>query len=77
MIGLPMYYGNAVNSSKTMEDSRLKIDVAVLRDYLRQKELQAINWVPSEEQLADSLTKGGASTEKLLEALRGDFPMQM
>ena len=66
---------DAANSSKTMEDSRLKIDVAVLRDYLRQDELQSIDWVPSDEQLADSLTKGGASTEKLLCALRGDFPM--
>ena len=68
---------DAANSSKTMEDSRLKIDIAVLRDYLRQDELKAIDWVPSEDQLADSLTKGGASTEKLLDALRGDFLMHV
>ena len=68
---------DAVNSSNTLEDSRLKIDIAVLRDYLRQDELRSMSWVPSAEQLADSLTKGGASTEKLLEALRGDFSMQV
>ena len=48
---------DAVNSSNTLEDSRLKIDIAVLRDYLRQDELRSMSWVPSAEQLADSLTK--------------------
>lgn len=66
---------DASYSSKTLEDSRLKIDIAVLRDYLRQKELQQIVWVSSADQLADSLTKGGAPTLKLIKALKGDCQM--
>ena len=63
---------DAVHTSKTLEDSRLKIDVAVLRDYLRKKEMKSIAWVESTDQLADSLTKSGASSKKLVDAVRGD-----
>ena len=61
---------DAVYSSKTLEDSRLKIDVAVLRDYLRKNEVKAIGWVATVDQLADALTKSGASTKKLVEAIQ-------
>ena len=63
---------DAVHTSKTLEDSRLKIDVAVLRDYLRKKEMKSIAWVETTDQLADPLTKSGASTKKLVDAVRGD-----
>ena len=62
---------DAAYSSKTLEDSRLKIDIAVLRDYIRKGELQRIDWVATSDQLADSLTKSGASTMKLMNALKG------
>ena len=76
-INLPVYgvtdsksLFDAVYSSKTLEDSRLKIDVAVLRDYLRKNEVKEIGWVATVDQLADALTKSGASTKKLVEAIQ-------
>ena len=60
---------DTVHTSKTLEDDRVKVDVCVLRDYLRLGELQQIEWVDTKEQLADSLTKSGASAHKLLDAL--------
>ena len=60
---------DSARSSKTLEDDRLKVDICVLRDYLRLGELEQIDWVDTKDQLADSLTKSGASSHKLLEAL--------
>ena len=60
---------DSVHSSKTLEDNRLKIDVCVLRDYIRLGEVEKIEWVETKEQLADSLTKSGASAQNLLDAL--------
>ena len=56
---------NAVHSSTNLEDRRLVIDVSVLRDLIDQKELTEFSWVSTECQLADVLTKQGASTKLL------------
>ena len=60
---------DSVYSSKTLEDDRVKVDICVLRDYLRIGELEHIEWVDTKFQLADCLTKSGASSQKLLDAL--------
>ena len=57
---------NAVHSTTNLEDKRLLIDVSILRDMLEQKELTQFIWVPTEHQLANSLTKQGASTKLLV-----------
>ena len=56
---------DALSSSKQVEDRRLRVDVAVLDDMLAKKELTNVSWIDSCSQLADCLTKRGASTEKL------------
>ena len=56
----------AVHSSTNLEDKRLIIDVSILRDMLNQNELTQLKWVPTEHQLANSLTKQGASSKFLL-----------
>ena len=60
---------NAVHSSTNLEDKRLVIDVSVLRDFLQQKELSDFCWVSTEFQLADTLTKQGASDKLLINVL--------
>ena len=60
---------DACYSTTTMEDKRSKIDICVLRDMLKNSDITAIKWVPKDEQIADSLTKMGASTVKLIDAL--------
>ena len=62
---------DSVYSTKSIEDKRLKVDICTLRDMLKNKEITEIKWVPSKWQLADVLTKSGASSSKLLEVLSG------
>ena len=67
----------AAHSSTNIEDKRLIIDVSILRDLLERKELTEFIWVPTEDQLANALTKQGASDKLLLrvfnESLCFDF----
>ena len=56
---------DAVHSIKSIQDKRLRIDVAILREMIERKEV-TVEWVTSSEQIADCLTKHGASATKLL-----------
>jgi hypothetical protein len=58
-------------STKMVSDKRLQMDISLLREMLEKEELKAVEWVPTEGQLADCLTKKGASSRKLLLALMG------
>ena len=65
----------SVKSTNSLEDKRLEMDVAIIREMLDKKELAKVEWVPTTHQLADCLTKRGASSEKLLDALKGTWDM--
>ena len=56
---------DALSSSKQVDGKRLRIDIAVLDDMLERKEIDQVSWVDTKWQLADCLTKRGASTENL------------
>ena len=58
-----------LKTSHVIQDTRLRVDVARIREMLKLKEI-CVKWVPNEIQLADPLTKAGASSAKLLEVLR-------
>ena len=58
-----------VHSSTNLEEKRLIIDVSILRDLLRQGELTAFKWIETKHQLANSLTKQGASDQLLTTVL--------
>ena len=62
---------DTVYTTRNIDDKRHKIDICALRDMLRRNEVQAINWVNSESQLADALTKSGVNTAKLIHSLQG------
>ena len=69
---------NAVHSSTNLEDKRLVIDVSILRDMLQRNELSEFKWISTEHQVANTLTKQGASDQLLVNvlnntALRFDF----
>ena len=55
-------------TSHVVQDKRLRIDVARLREMVEKKEIHC-NWVRTEQQLANSLTKAGASSRALVEVL--------
>ena len=56
---------DVLDSTKNVDDRRLRIDVALLRDMLQRKDISSIRWVSTANQLANSLTKRGASAAQL------------
>lgn len=60
---------DALQSYRGVEDRRLRIDIAVLRDMLERREIGEVDWVDASKQLADCLTKRGASTDRLRDAV--------
>ena len=59
----------SLHSSKYIEDRRLRLDIAVISDMLDRRELHNVSWVGTTAQLADPLTKRGASTQRLRDAI--------
>ena len=60
---------DAVHSTTNLEDKFLLLDVCVLRDMLESQAIAGFHWICSERQIADSLTKQGASHDKLIKIL--------
>ena len=58
-----------VYSSKAILDKRLRVDIAVMRQMVERKEIKKITWIDKSLQLANCLTKKGASPCKLLQVL--------
>ena len=61
---------DAVHSIRPVQDKRLRIEIELLRQMLIRKELHNIDWIDKTYQLADSLTKFGSSSEKLLNTFK-------
>ena len=47
---------DAVYSSKTLTEKRLKIELCAICESLEKREIQSVTWVNSSDQLADCLT---------------------
>merc|ERR1712055_588828 len=63
----------AAQSTSKLEDSRLQIDMNIIRQMIEREEM-SLQWVKSEDQLGDILTKSGASGAKLREVIsQGHF----
>ena len=58
-----------LQTSHVIQDSRLRVDVARIREMIQLSECN-VEWIEKECQLADPLTKAGASPSKLLEVLK-------
>ena len=59
----------AGKSLMQIADNRLSIDLAMIKEKCQNKEIENITWISKEKQTADSLTKKGASCEKLIQAI--------
>ena len=60
---------DSLHSTKTLENKRLILDRAVIKDMMKQKDINSVQWVDTHDQLADCLTKRTASSAKLLQVL--------
>ena len=63
---------DALQSKKVVTEKRLRIDIAALKECLVRGNITTITWVNANKQLADCLTKAGASTHKLIEVLKAN-----
>ena len=56
---------DSIYSTKTLQDKHLIIDMAIIKEMITTKEIESVSWIESQLQLADCMTKIGASaTEK-------------
>lgn len=60
---------DSLKSTTAVEDKSLRINIAVLRDMLQRGDLNDVVWVRTAHQLANALTKRGASPSALLQAV--------
>ena len=56
-------------SSHKVEEKRLRVDMAVFQDMMGRGEVTSVSWVDTEGQLANCLTKRGASAVRLMEVI--------
>ena len=59
----------AVYSTKQVNDRRLRIDIGSIKESLKE-EVESIKWIPGSEQLANCLTKRGASGGSFLSIIQ-------
>ena len=59
---------DALHTTHIVDDMRLRVDIARLRESIELKEI-TVDWVNKEAQLADALTKKNASADELLKVL--------
>ena len=57
-----------LKATHVISDTRMRVDMARIKEMLQLNEVK-ISWVPTEQQLADPLTKHGASPARLFEVL--------
>ena len=60
---------DCTHSSTQALDKRLRIEISILREMLSKREIDEIIWIPTDCQLADSLTKRGVPSYKILNQL--------
>ena len=57
---------DSIHSSTQILDKRLRLEMGILREMLSRKEISSFEWIPTEEQIADALTKKGVASYKVM-----------
>ena len=60
----------ALLSTKLVDDKRLRLDISAIKQVIDRGEVQLVKWCAGESQLANCMTKKGASTYQLLSVLQ-------
>ena len=65
----------AVFSTKLVDDKRLRVDIAAIQEFIQTNDINKIKWCAGDNQLANCMTKQGASGYQLLNVLQyGKMP---
>ena len=60
-----------LNSSNLVSDKRLRVDIARVKEMMFKEEI-TVEWIKGADQVADSLTKAGASSDILVDILNNN-----
>ena len=60
---------DAIHTSTSVEGKRLQIDINILREMMDKGEITEFRWISTKYQLANALTKSGASCDYLMSVL--------
>ena len=61
-----------LNSITGSLSKRMRIDVAAMREMIQRKEVECVKWVPTEQQIADVLTKDRVNREQIIRYIGGN-----
>ena len=61
---------DALYSTKSVDDKRLRIDISSIKEFISNKEVNSVKWCAGSLQLADCMTKKGVRVDNLMEILR-------
>ena len=50
-------------------DKRIRVEIGILREMTEKKKIVSVDWITSDKQIANRLTKHGASPDLLLKVL--------
>ena len=64
---------NSLQSTKMVSERRLRLDISAIKEMLSSNEIVKIDWLPTEKQLSNSLTKQGANTCDLISCMRNGY----
>ena len=62
---------SALKSTSGVKSKRLRIEIAAMREMLERKEIENVEWVGTEQQVADILTKKGVNNKPIREYVFG------
>ena len=63
---------DTINSTNTLTEKRFQVDICIIKEMIEKRKVTQITWCDSRSQLADCLTKLGASCNKLVHVIQGD-----
>ena len=58
-----------LNTSNHVQEKRLRIEISAIKELISSHQIRAVHWSPTKTQLADCLTKHGASPLAMLRML--------
>ena len=61
---------DAIRSTKQVSEKRLRLEISSIRELIQTGQIESVKWIETKHQLADCLTKKGASCHNLLRALQ-------
>lgn len=64
---------DSVYTIRPIKDKRLRIDRAILQEMLERGDIKKLQWIPKEKQIADPMTKHGATTKLLIKIISGNL----